>query len=81
MLSVIVVLTCAIAAALFVLFVAMCFGIRRDDRGAMLDQPAPGIAALLARCFTGLKFQKPCDQIRADRQPAARARERARADA
>ncbi len=68
---------CAIAAAGFILFAAMCIGIRRDDRRAMLSEPARGIGAVLARRFTGVKVQPRCSQTHADPLRRSKPRERA----
>ncbi len=65
----------------FLVFVAMCLGIRRDDRLGRLDGPAPGPSAMLARSFTGLRVQLPESQCCAGNRGRSTAGERARADA
>ena len=55
MLTILIAIGCVTAVLGLAAFLAMCLGIRHDDRAARLDGPPPGPAAWLARRFTGLK--------------------------
>lgn len=79
MLIIVVVLTGGIAIAGLIAFVILCAGIRREDRTAGLDGPAPGFAAQAARRFTGLRTQPPDDHSRSSCPRRAAAADRARA--
>lgn len=62
MLNVVLILTGGLALTCLLAFAILCVGIRRDDRVSGLDGPEPGLAAAMARRFTGLRVQQPGTQ-------------------
>ncbi len=69
MLNVLVLAIVVLAAVLFVLFIALCLAIRKEDRSPRLASRPPSAAAALARRIAGLSVRRSAAPTSAQPDP------------
>jgi hypothetical protein len=63
MLNALVLIILVLAAVLFVLFVALCLAIRKEDRDPYLTTRPPTIGAAITRRIAGLTVRRPAEPL------------------
>lgn len=69
MLNTLVLIILALTAVLFLLFVALCLVIQKEDRNPRLTTQAPTIGAAITRRIAGLTVRRPTEPADIEAEP------------